>query len=99
MRRFQEGTPDNWNDVRNRFAFAQNAQYQRFGRWSKKGVWHAVFAELAKDADFEEAFIGQHHERFFLRIKHFRRIVTRYDKLAEWFSAFIAIVATFLWLA
>ena len=38
-------------------------------------------------------------ERFFLRIKHFRRIATRYDKLAERFSAFIAIVATFLWLA
>ncbi|MFZ2540142.1 MAG: IS5/IS1182 family transposase, partial [Gallionella sp.] len=35
----------------------------------------------------------------FLRIKHFRRIATRYDKLAERFSSFIAIVATFLWLA
>lgn len=38
-------------------------------------------------------------ERFFLRIKHFRRIATRYDKLAERFSSFIAIVAAFLWLA
>ena len=38
-------------------------------------------------------------ERFFLRIKHFRRIATRYEKLAERFSAFVAIVATFLWLA
>ena len=38
-------------------------------------------------------------ERFFLRIKHFRRIATRYDKLTERFSAFIAIVAIFLWLA
>ena len=37
-------------------------------------------------------------ERFFLRIKQFRRIATRYDKLAERFSAFIAIAATFLWL-
>jgi transposase len=37
-------------------------------------------------------------ERFFLRIKHFRRIATRYDKLAERFSSFIAIVAAFLWL-
>jgi len=37
-------------------------------------------------------------ERFFLRIKHFRRIATRYDKLAERFSSFIAIVAVFLWL-
>ena len=46
-------------------------------------------------------------ERFFLRIKHFCRIATRYDKpvlskvegFAERFSSFIAAVATFLWLA
>lgn len=38
-------------------------------------------------------------ERFFCRIKHFRRIATRYDKLASRFSAFIALVAAFIWLA
>jgi transposase len=38
-------------------------------------------------------------ERFFCRLKQFRRIATRYDKLASRFSAFIAIVATFIWLA
>ena len=37
--------------------------------------------------------------RFFLCIKHFRRIATLYDKLAERFSSFIAIIAAFLWLA
>ena len=37
-------------------------------------------------------------ERFFCRIKHFRRIATRYDKLALRFSSFIAIVASFIWL-
>ena len=37
-------------------------------------------------------------ERYFCRIKHFRRIATRYDKLASRFSAFIAIVASFIWL-
>jgi len=31
-------------------------------------------------------------------VKHFRRIATRYDKLASRYSAFIAIVATFVWL-
>jgi transposase len=36
-------------------------------------------------------------ERFFCRIKHFRRIATRYDKLASRFSAFIALVASFIW--
>ena len=38
-------------------------------------------------------------ERFFCRIKHFRRIATRYDKLASRFSSFIAMVASFIWLA
>lgn len=38
-------------------------------------------------------------ERFFCRMKHFRRVATRYDKLASRFSSFIALVATFLWLA
>lgn len=37
-------------------------------------------------------------ERFFCRLKHFRRIATRYDKLASRFSSFIAIVASFIWL-
>lgn len=37
-------------------------------------------------------------ERWFCRVKHFRRIATRYDKLASRYSAFIAIVAAFVWL-
>ena len=38
-------------------------------------------------------------ERFFARIKQFRRIATRYDKLASRFAAFVSIVAAFIWLA
>lgn len=38
-------------------------------------------------------------ERFFARIKHFRRIATRYDKLASRFAAFVSIAAAFIWLA
>lgn len=38
-------------------------------------------------------------ERFFARIKQFRRIATRYDKLAVRFEAFISIAAAYLWLA
>ncbi|MCX9155352.1 IS5 family transposase, partial [Niveibacterium sp. 24ML] len=38
-------------------------------------------------------------ERFFCRIKHFRRIATRYDKLAERFAAFVALSASVIWLA
>jgi transposase len=38
-------------------------------------------------------------ERFFCRIKHFRRIATRYDKLAERFASFVALAAAIIWLA
>jgi transposase len=38
-------------------------------------------------------------ERLFCRMKHFRRIATRYDKLAQRFASFIALVAAFVWLA
>lgn len=36
-------------------------------------------------------------ERFFSRIKHFRRIATRYDKLARNFLAGVALAATVTW--
>lgn len=38
-------------------------------------------------------------ERFFCRIKQFRRIGTRYDKLAERFASLIALCAAVIWLA
>ena len=38
-------------------------------------------------------------ERFFGRIKQFRRIATRYDKLAKSFLSFIHLAYVFVWLA
>jgi transposase len=38
-------------------------------------------------------------ERFFARIKHFRRIATRYDKLALSFLSFVHLACAFIWLA
>lgn len=38
-------------------------------------------------------------ERFFARIKQFRRVATRYDKLARSYMAFLHLVCTFVWLA
>ena len=38
-------------------------------------------------------------ERFFARIKHFRRIATRYDKLALSFLSFVHLACAFVWLA
>ena len=37
-------------------------------------------------------------ERFFCRIKQFRRIATRYDKLSQSFSSFVALTASIIWL-
>ena len=48
------GSP--WRDLPAEFGL-WNSVYQRFGRWSRNSVWHRVFAELAKDADFEEVFL------------------------------------------
>ena len=38
-------------------------------------------------------------ERFFNRIKQFRRIATRYDKLARNFFAMLNLVCAYIWLA
>lgn len=48
------GSP--WRDLPSELG-EWNSTYQRFARWSNKGVWQRVFAELAKDADFEEVFL------------------------------------------
>jgi transposase len=37
-------------------------------------------------------------ERLFCRIKHYRRVATRYDKLATRFASFVAIAACMVWL-
>ena len=36
--------------------------------------------------------------RFFNKIKEYRKIATRYDKLAEVFAAFVCLAASLIWL-
>ena len=37
-------------------------------------------------------------ERFFNKLKHFRRVATRYDKLAQTYLGFVLIAAIIIWL-
>jgi putative transposase len=46
--------------------------------------------------DKEQYKCRQKVERFFSKLKHFRRIATRYDKLSRTFLAFIHLVATWM---
>ena len=49
---------------------------------------------------YDSARYAQRHpvERLFSRLKQFRRVATRYDKLDTHFLAFIHLTATVLWL-
>jgi transposase len=48
------GSP--WRDLPAEFGL-WNSVYTRFARWLNNRVWQRTFAELAKDADFEEVFL------------------------------------------
>ncbi len=52
--RFRAGIP--WRDLPERFGDWHRV-YVRFNRWSKRGVWHKVFAQLAKEPNNEYALI------------------------------------------
>jgi len=49
---------------------------------------------------FDKAAYRQRHqvERFFARIKQFRRMATRYEKLANHYLAIVTLAATVIWL-
>ncbi|MGI9375433.1 MAG: transposase [Tsuneonella suprasediminis] len=53
--------------------------------WQPTAQWQSFDATLYKDRNLIE--------RFFNKIKHFRRIATRYDKLARNYAGFLNLVA------
>ena len=58
-----------------------------------------LLADRGYDADWIRALVRQHLvERFFNKIKHCRRVATRYDKLAANYLAFVQLASIRLWL-
>jgi transposase len=60
-------------------------------RRTTTATWRSFDATLYKERNLIE--------RLFNRLKHFRRIATRYDKLARNYKSFLLLVATLKWLA
>ncbi len=54
--------------------------------------------KVAIPYDFDIYKARNRIERCFNKLKHFRRIATRYDRRAEYFRAFILIAAVILWM-
>lgn len=50
----RSGAP--WRDLPERFG-KWNTVFQRFNRWSKKGVWEDIFHALGKQSELEELMI------------------------------------------
>ena len=74
--------------------------YVRMNRWSKNGVLSRVFAALQTEGIIQinvEVLYKRRNEveRFFRRIKRFRRVFTRYDKLDIIFAGFILFAMIF----
>ncbi len=57
---------------------------------SNRKIWREYDTELYKERNLIE--------RMFNKLKHFRRVATRYDKLAITFLSFVHIAAIYLWL-
>ena len=51
--------------------------------------------------DYDKTIYKERHdvERLFQKLKHYRRIATRYEKLARNYMAMLSLVATIIWLA
>jgi transposase len=52
-----------------------------------------------RDFDAHEYKARNLVERFFSRVKHFRRIATRYEKLDHRYNAMVSLAAIVIWLA
>jgi transposase len=86
--------------------------YNRFVRWARRGLWENLFRELAGCGRSVPNHPNRKHllsfnkrlyklrwriETAFNRLKDFRRIATRYDRLARNYLASICLAASLVW--
>lgn len=58
-----------------------------------------VNRKVQRDLDRELYKLRNRIERFFCRLKQFRRVATRYEKLARRFASFVLLVGALVWKA
>jgi transposase len=80
-----------------------NSVYKRSARWNDAGVWDQMMQYFAADADMENVQIDSTIERhlvesFINKIKHFRRVFSRFDKLARRYLGFVQLANVLIWL-
>ena len=82
-------TGSQWRDLHLALGNWHNT-YTRFARWGKNGVWQRIYdRHIYKDRNLIERFCN--------RIKQFRRIATRYDKLARNYLSMLNLVCAYIW--
>jgi transposase len=103
----RSGAP--WRDLPERFG-PRTTCYNRFVRWRKAGVQliqdHGATPNIPPKSNrrwkpcFSRRLYRERNliERFFSKLKHFRRVATRYDKLAANFLAMVQLASMRLWM-
>jgi transposase len=69
------------------------------GRSAKANIPARAGNAYPRDFDAHDYEARNLVERFFARIKHFRRIATRYEKLDVRYAAMLALASALIWLA
>ena len=90
--KLRTGAP--WRDIPDSFCPWKTA-YNRFNRWAQKGLWNDFFLLYEKKLIQNGCSLV---ENLFARLKHFRGIATRFEKLARNFRAMVLLACIFIWL-
>jgi len=85
-----EATDEEWEQIKHQFFDEQGAEFCIPPKVNTKDPWPCDWWQ------YKERFLV---ECFFQKLKLFRRVATRYDKLARRFLAFVHLACVFVWLA